>query len=135
MDEEASARLADAEVALGSTEANLSHIVATYGDAHATVAGNLSGDASFLDSGGGSLGRSSAVAGRPEFPRSAHFRVTPSPRSRLMQPTFTATPPTAISGARQGGAQRAACRVGPRVEDLLRRARHPPRVQRAGAGG
>lgn len=53
---EARARLADAEVALGSTEANRDHIVATYGDAHATVAGNLSGDSSFLDSGGGTGG-------------------------------------------------------------------------------
>jgi hypothetical protein len=53
MEAEASSRLAEAEVALGATEANLTHIQATYGDAHATVAGNLSGDASFLDSGGG----------------------------------------------------------------------------------
>jgi hypothetical protein len=52
MEAEASARLADAEIALSSTEANLAHVQATYGDAHATVAGNLSGDASFLDSGG-----------------------------------------------------------------------------------
>lgn len=46
-------RLAAAEVALAATSANLAHVQATYGDAHATVAGNLSGDASFLDAGGG----------------------------------------------------------------------------------
>lgn len=46
-------RLNAAEVALSSTEAALAHLRATYGDAHATVAGNLSGDSSFLDSGAG----------------------------------------------------------------------------------
>jgi flagellar biosynthesis chaperone FliJ len=55
IEEMAKERKRDAEVALASVEAELSHVQATYGDAHATVAGNLSGDASFLHSGGGSL--------------------------------------------------------------------------------
>lgn len=53
MGAEAKARLADAEVALEATEANLQHIQATYSAAHETVAGQLGGDSSFLDSGGG----------------------------------------------------------------------------------
>lgn len=52
MEADAKARLADAEIALGATEENLRHIQATYGDAHETVAGQLGGDSSFLDSGG-----------------------------------------------------------------------------------
>jgi hypothetical protein len=52
METEAKARLADAEAALAATEAARAHIVATYGDAHATVAGDLGGDASFLDASG-----------------------------------------------------------------------------------
>jgi hypothetical protein len=57
MEAQAQQRLSDAEVALGATEANISHIQATYGDAHDTVASNLSGDASFLHSGvGGAAG-------------------------------------------------------------------------------
>lgn len=42
-----------AEVALHSTEAALGNIQAKYGDAATTVAGDLSGDARFLDSGTG----------------------------------------------------------------------------------
>ncbi|MER7280451.1 hypothetical protein ABT369_39040 [Dactylosporangium sp. NPDC000244] len=62
MESEAKARLADAETALAATEANLQHIQATYGDAHATVAGNLGGDASFLDGGGSAGGGGARVA-------------------------------------------------------------------------
>lgn len=42
-----------AEVALASTEAALAHVQQTYGDANATVAENLGGDARFLDGGAG----------------------------------------------------------------------------------
>jgi hypothetical protein len=44
-------RLEQAETALASLEAEREHLIATYADAHATVAGNLGGDARFLDSG------------------------------------------------------------------------------------
>jgi hypothetical protein len=53
MEEEAKARLGDAEIALGATEANLKHIVDTYGEENAKVASHLGGDASWLDSAGG----------------------------------------------------------------------------------
>lgn len=46
-------RLEQAATALSSLEAEQAHLVATYGDAHATVAGELGGDARFLDSGTG----------------------------------------------------------------------------------
>lgn len=49
-------RKAQAEAALASLEAKRAHLIATYGDAHATVAGNLGGDSRFLDSGGGTGG-------------------------------------------------------------------------------
>jgi hypothetical protein len=52
MEEMARQRREAAEVALHSTEAALANVQAKYGDAHATVAGDLSGDSSFLDSGG-----------------------------------------------------------------------------------
>lgn len=48
----AAERRAAAEAALAATTAALDHIQRTYGDAHETVAGNLSGDAGFLHSGG-----------------------------------------------------------------------------------
>lgn len=52
---EATAReyLAGAEAALAATEAALAAVVAKYGDAHATVQGDLGGDARFLDGGAG----------------------------------------------------------------------------------
>lgn len=46
-------RLQQDEIALASLEAERAHLVSTYGDAHATVAGNLGGNAEFLHSGGG----------------------------------------------------------------------------------
>jgi hypothetical protein len=64
MEAEAQRRLADAETALASTEANIAHLQATYGDAHATVAGNLGGDASFLASAGGATGSGAGGGGR-----------------------------------------------------------------------
>lgn len=65
MEVEAQQRLADAEVALGATEANLRHIQATYGDAHATVAGNLGGDSSFLDGGAAGSAPAPNTTGQP----------------------------------------------------------------------
>lgn len=47
-------RLVQAEIALASLESERANIVAKYGDAHVTVAGNLGGDSRFLDSAGGS---------------------------------------------------------------------------------
>lgn len=55
MEAEAEARLQAAETALGSTEANIAHLQATYGDAYNTVATDLGGDASFLASAGGGV--------------------------------------------------------------------------------
>lgn len=48
--------------ALASLEAERQHLVATYADAHATVAQNLSGNAGFLDSGGGGATASAGAA-------------------------------------------------------------------------
>jgi hypothetical protein len=53
-------RLVQGEVALAALEAQRAHVVATYGDAHATVAGNLGGDSRFLDSGGPGAAATSA---------------------------------------------------------------------------
>lgn len=63
MEAEAKQRLADAEIALTSTETNLQHIQVTYGDAYTTVTGNLGGDSSFLDSGGGAGGGNAGAGG------------------------------------------------------------------------
>jgi hypothetical protein len=52
MEQVAKERLEAAEAALSAVEANLTHIAETHGDSAANVAENLSGDASFLDSGG-----------------------------------------------------------------------------------
>lgn len=52
MDTMAKQRQQEAEIALASTQAALKHVVATYGEAHAQVAQNLSGDPSFLESAG-----------------------------------------------------------------------------------
>jgi hypothetical protein len=56
MEATAQVRLQEAQMALDATEANIQHLQATYGDAHSMVAGNLSGDSRFLDSGGGTNG-------------------------------------------------------------------------------
>jgi hypothetical protein len=62
MEAAAKERLGEAEIALASTTACRENIQVTLGDAHETVTGQLSGDASFLDSGGGH---------GPSIPRSA----------------------------------------------------------------
>jgi hypothetical protein len=49
-------RLVQSEIALASLEAERANLIATYGDAHATVAGNLGGDSRFLDSAGEAAG-------------------------------------------------------------------------------
>jgi hypothetical protein len=62
------ARLDADEVALASLEAERAHLIATYGDAHATVAGNLGGDSRFVssDGGGGSaVGGGATYVGEP----------------------------------------------------------------------
>jgi hypothetical protein len=52
MELETRRRLEQDEIALAALEAERAHLIATYGDAHATVAGNLGGDSRFLDGGG-----------------------------------------------------------------------------------
>ena len=51
-----------AVAALAALEAEREHLIATYADAHSTVAGNLGGDSRFLDSSGGNGG---VTAGGP----------------------------------------------------------------------
>ncbi|GAA0719702.1 hypothetical protein Drose_06005 [Dactylosporangium roseum] len=89
MEAEAQQRLADAEVALAATETNLQHIQGTYGDAHATVAGNLGGDSSFLDAGGGAA---------PMGALEREIRFDPNDLGRWDEPLLIVTP-AAVSGS------------------------------------
>jgi hypothetical protein len=65
MEVDIAGRLQQSETALASAEAELEHIRRTYGDAHETVAGNLSGDSRFLDAGGGHSGGGSGGGTTP----------------------------------------------------------------------
>lgn len=72
VEQEAKERLTQTEAALAAAEAELAHLQATYGDAHATVAGNLGGDSRFLDSGAGTTTTSApAPAAEPQTPATA----------------------------------------------------------------
>lgn len=63
MEQVAKERLADAEIALAATEANLKHIQETLGDADNTVNEKLGGDPTFLGSGGAAAPAGRAASG------------------------------------------------------------------------
>jgi hypothetical protein len=97
MKAKAAERKRDAEIALKSTEALLAHLVAEYGEEHAKVAANLSGDPTYLGSGGGGgdsalpqgeVDRFHSLSGPPgildtHHPRySEHYEADGTPKGR-----------------------------------------------------
>lgn len=92
-----------AEAALGATQAALGTIQSKYGDAHATVAGELGGNAAFLDSGG----TTTSVGGGGENSASGLASATPNPGS------------SASPAAEGGGAGRVTNTIGPVHADTV----------------
>lgn len=92
-----------AEAALGATQAALGTIQSKYGDAHATVAGELGGNAAFLDSGG----TTTSVGGGGDNSASGPAGATPNPGS------------PASPAAEGGGTGRVTNTVGPVHADTV----------------
>jgi len=88
-----------AEVALAETEAAIDHLRKTYGDAHETVAGNLSGDSRFLDSGVGATGVGSGGEVRNNSPYAQGANYSPTASAGTAAPAGSQSRVGAMRGA------------------------------------